>query len=447
MESRFISRRTFLGRLGSAAGAAVYGGHVSAVPDEPKRPPNFVFIFTDDQGYGDLGCYGATDLATPGCDRMAAEGLRFDCFYAAAPVCTPSRAALLTGRYPVRTGLTHVLRPHSGGGIDASEITLAEALKTQGYATACIGKWHLGHRPEHLPTRHGFDSFFGLPYSNDMSKWYLREPPIPLLRDEEVIEQPVNQATLTRRYTEESVRFIREHRDEPFFLYLAHTMPHVPLAVSPEFKGTSSRGLYGDVVQELDWSTGQILDTLKEEGLDDNTLVVYTSDNGPWLWMGRDGGGAGPLSQGKGSTFEGGMRVPCIVRWPGMIAPGRVEREFGTMLDWFPTFIKLAGGSLPGDRVIDGHDLRTVLDGTGSRANQEFYYFSGDTLQAYRSGPWKLKQPFSGLIYTTRIQHPRLLINLADDPGERHNLAHAHPDLVKEMALKMHAFSREVRQT
>ena len=283
------------------------------VADDSQRP-NFIIIFADDLGYGDLGCYGHPTIHTPNLDRMAGQGMRFTQFYSAASVCTPSRAALLTGRLPIRSGMCsdsrRVLFPDSAEGLPQEEVTLAEALKAQGYATACIGKWHLGHHPEYLPTRHGFDTYFGIPYSNDMR-------PCPLMRNEEVLEEPAEQATLTARYTEEAIGFIKAHRDEPFFLYFPHTFPHVPLFASDRFKGTSKRGLYGDVVEELDWSVGQVLKALEECDLGDRTLVVFTSDNGPWLTQSERGGSAGLLREGKGSTWEGGMREPAIAWWPG----------------------------------------------------------------------------------------------------------------------------------
>ncbi|MGB9625015.1 MAG: sulfatase family protein, partial [Phycisphaerae bacterium] len=265
-----------------------------------ERPPNLVILFADDLGYGDLCCYGHPSIRTPNLDRMASEGLRFTDFYSAAPVCTPSRAALLTGRLPIRSGMVgttrHVLFPDSKGGLPASEITIAEALKTKGYATACVGKWHLGHLPQYLPTRNGFDSYYGIPYSNDMK-------PSPILRNEEVIEEPAVQETLTPRYTDEAIKFIRREKDKPFFLYLAYNFPHVPLHVSDRFKDKSLRGLYGDVVEEIDWSVGEVLRTLRELGLAEKTLVVFSSDNGPWLIKNQHGGSAGLLRDGKGSTW------------------------------------------------------------------------------------------------------------------------------------------------
>ncbi|MCK6495479.1 sulfatase [bacterium] len=402
--------------------------------------PNFIIIFIDDMGYGDLGCYGNTTTRTPNIDRMAAEGLRFTSFYTSCPVCTPSRAGLLTGRYPIRSGLTRVLFPSSKDGIEDKEWTLAEGLKERGYSTACIGKWHLGHLPEFLPTRHGFDSYFGIPYSNDMDLVQRAEPPLPLMRNEAIIEQPANQDTLTRRYTEEAVGFIEAQKDQPFFLYLAHTMVHVPLHVSPEFKGHSASGLYGDVVEEIDWSVGQILAALERLHLDEKTLVVFTSDNGPWLIMKDHGGSAGPLRNGKGTTFEGGVREPGIFRWKGTIAPNRVTDEPAVNLDLFPTFLLLSGGTLPENPVLDGEDIRGILLGNGHRASQNFFFFHRENLQAYRSGDWKLKRASVEKTVNEPDLLPTMLFHISDDISEKNNLADKFPDRVKQMEQEMQAF-------
>ncbi|MBN2023631.1 MAG: sulfatase [Pirellulales bacterium] len=422
--------------------------------------PNVVIVFADDLGYGDLGCQGHPSIATPRLDRMAQEGQRWTEFYVAAPVCTPSRAGLLTGRLPVRSGMCslrdHVLYPDSLGGLPASEITLAEALRAAGYATACVGKWHLGHRPEFLPTRQGFDAYFGLPYSNDMpnrrapaaqpgGKDIIERIGVPLLRGEETIEQPVEQSTLTQRYTAEAVRFIEEHRDGPFFLYLAHTMPHVPLARSERFVDASRRGLYGDVVEEIDDSVGQVLDALARLGLDRRTLVVFTSDNGPWLVKGQNGGSAGLLRGGKGSTWEGGMREPAIFWWPGTIRPG-VVREMGSTLDLLPTLAALCGGDVPADRAIDGLDLSPALMGTGRSPRDTMFFYRGDQLCAVRHGPFKMyyhTQPN----YQNRkgVAHdPPLLFHLDHDPSERHNVAAKHPVVIAELKAIVEAHKRTV---
>jgi arylsulfatase A len=340
--------------LASAGLLALCGLMIPGPAPALADPPNIVIIFCDDLGYGDLSCYGHPTLHTPNLDRMAAEGVRFTQFYSAAEVCTPSRAALLTGRLPIRNGMCssqrRVLFGNSQGGLPAHEITLAEVLKQQGYATACIGKWHLGHLPEYLPTQNGFDYYFGVPYSNDMDR--VADAPagrkafddprieywnVPLMRNESIIERPAEQTTLTRRYTDETIQFIREHQTHPFFIYLAHTMPHVPLFRSGEFEGRSRRGLYGDVVEEIDAGVGKILDTLRSTGLDQNTMVFFTSDNGPWLIFQEQGGSAGLLKDGKGSTWEGGMREPALAWWPGRIPGGRLVHDLGCTMDLFVT--------------------------------------------------------------------------------------------------------------
>lgn len=422
-----------LGAMGMAAGVAPSSWGQS-------RKPNFVIIYADDLGYGDLSCYGSETIETPNLDQMAAEGLKFESFYVCAAVCTPSRAGLLTGRQPMRSGMTRVLFPFSEEGLSQSEITLAEALKKEGYATACIGKWHLGHLPPYLPTRHGFDYYYGVPYSNDMNVERRGDPPIPLMRNEEIIEQPAHQATLTKRYAQEAAQFIREHKDEPFFLYVPHTMPHIPLFVSDEFKGVSEGGLYGDVIEEIDWSVGQILDEIKAQGLDEDTLVIFSSDNGPWLVMDERGGSSGKLRHGKGTVFEGGVRVPCVMRWPGKIEAGRVTNEPAITFDLFPTLVALAGGEMPDDREYDGYDIRPLIFGTGERPDEEFYFFRGRDLRAHRSGKWKVKKPFDGNVYGEPLQHDWLLFNLEEDPYEQNNLAEEHPEILSRMQDKMERY-------
>jgi arylsulfatase A len=419
------------------------------------RPPNLVVILADDLGYGDLPAYGHPTMRTPRLDRMAAEGQRWTSFYVAAPVCTPSRAALLTGRLPVRSGMAsaerRVLYPDSSGGLPASEVTIAEVLKARAYATAAIGKWHLGHLPEHLPRRHGFDTYFGIPYSNDMDAdpkltaeakmQRVRRPrredfKVPLLRDATELERPVDQTTITRRYTEEAVRFIADNRDGPFFLYLAHTMPHVPLYTSPEFTGKSARGHYGDVIAEIDWSVGRVLDALREHGVDERTLVVFTSDNGPWLLYTDQGGSTGLLRGGKGDTFDGGMRVPAVFRWPGRVRPSVVQ-EMGSTLDLLPTFARLAGAQPPTDRVLDGVDLGPVLLQTGTSPRDAMYFYRDDQLSAVRSGPFKahfFTQPGYGPGSDRRTAHdPPLLYHLEQDPSEQFDVAEQHPGVVAEI--------------
>ncbi len=425
-----LNRRDFLGLLaGGAATLAMPDCLLGAPASAARKRPNFVVIFTDDQGYQDAGCFGSPLIKTPHLDKMAAEGMKLTDFYVAASVCTPSRAALLTGCYAQRVSLPNVLFPNSKIGINADEVTLAELLKTCGYATVCIGKWHLGHLPPFLPTRHGFDHYFGIPYSNDMR-------PTPLMRDEKVIEEPANQATLTERYTEEAIKFIIENKDRPFFLYLPHTMPHVPLHVSERFKGKSKRGLYGDVIECIDWSTGQILETIRRLGLDRNTLVIFTSDNGPWLSKGKNGGSALPLRGGKFTTYEGGMRVPCIVRWPGKIPAGSVCSEMAASMDLFPTFAKLSGARMLTDRIIDGKDIRPLLSGVkGAKTPHEaFFYYRGYNLEAVRSGKWKLILERSQRKKNQPARKiPETLYDLRADIGETKDVSAEYPQVVERL--------------
>lgn len=437
----------------------------SSLAASGAAPANVVILFADDLGYGDLGCQGSPIIRTPNLDRMAAEGLRFTDFYSASEVCTPSRAALLTGRYPIRSGMCEmpgarrVLFPNSEGGLPQSEVTLARALKARGYATAHVGKWHLGIHEGGRPLDHGFDSSFGLPYSNDMDGRQglprgssgSPNPPldgwnVPLLRNGKVVEQPANQTTLTRRYTEEAVKFISGKKDAPFFLYLAHTFPHVPMFASPEFKGKSRAGIYGDAVEELDWSVGQILDTLRQQGLAENTLVFFTSDNGPWLIMGNQGGSAGLLKDGKGSTWEGGMRVPGIAWMPGRIQPG-VTSQLACALDIFPTALGLAGAPLPEGVTLDGTNLAPLLFEGRLLPERPFFFYRGDQIFACRLGEWKahFKTQTGYGQPKAEVHETPLLFHLGLDPSEKRDLAPNHAPVLARIQAAVEAHRSVVK--
>ena len=447
-----MRRRDFLKTAvwgGIGAVVAGLGRRRALAAAEPTKPtagqqklPNIIVIFADDMGYGDLGCFGHPTIRTPNLDRMAAEGAKLTQFYSACPVCTPSRAALLTGRLPIRTGMCsdrrRVLFPNSGGGLPAKETTIAEFLKTKGYATACVGKWHLGHLPQFLPTRRGFDSYYGIPYSNDMR-------PCPLLDDEKTVELPAKQATLTKRYTARCLKFIRTSKDRPFFLYYAQTFPHIPLFASKDFKGKSPRGLYGDVVEELDWSVGEILKTLRELKLAERTLVMFTSDNGPWLIMRLNGGSAGLLRGGKGSTWEGGMREPTIAWWPGVIRPGTLCTQLASTLDVLPTCAALAGVKLPTDRTYDGANLMPALT-EGKSIRDVMYFYRGEQLYAVRKGPWKLHFTTQAGYRDKPHKHdPPLLFHLDNDPSEQFDLAKKNPAVVEEIKNLAAAHKKTVK--
>ncbi|MEO1010723.1 MAG: sulfatase [Bacteroidota bacterium] len=422
--------------------------------DSTKNPPNFIVIFADDLGYGDLGCYGHPTIRTPHLDQMAAEGQKWTNFYVAASVCTPSRAGLLTGRLPVRSGMashkSRVLFPNSVNGLPASEITLAEQLKKGGYATACIGKWHLGHKEQYLPTNNGFDYYFGIPYSNDMDfvgkKAYKKvmadkdsiKPSdfnVPLMRNTKIVERPAQQHTITKRYAEEAIDFIKKKKKYPFFIYLAHSLPHIPLFASEDFRGKSKRGLYGDVLEEIDHGVGQILKTLREEGLADNTIVVFTSDNGPWLSHFTHGGSAGLLYAGKGSTWEGGMREPGIFWGPGHVKPGVIS-DLGSTLDLFATFSQLAELEIPKDRPMDGFDLSGTLSNHISSPRESILYYRGTEVFAARLGDFKAHYTTQGAYgqFGPREDHAvPLLYNLSVDPSEAFNIAEEHPEIIREI--------------
>ena len=413
-------------------------------------PPNVVIIFIDDLGYGDIGPFGATKQKTPNLDKMAKEGMKLTSFYA-APVCSVSRAQLMTGCYGARISVPGVYGPGNKNGLNPAETTIAEHLKTQGYATQCVGKWHLGDQPEFLPTNQGFDHYFGIPYSNDMQRTAKETGAkvVPLLRDDKVAELLTDEAQsrIVERYTEEALGFIRTNKEKPFFLYFPHTAVHTPIWPGEAFRGKSQNGRFGDWVEEVDWSVGRVLDTLRELKLDENTLVLFTSDNGPWLIKGADGGSALPLRGGKGSTWEGGVRVPTVAWWPGKIAPGSVCDTVAGTIDMLPTCVALAGGKVPAEPVIDGRDISALLLGKTTESQREaHYYFAGYNLQAVRQGPWKLAistQPETmgkGPAEDAKI-NPRLY-NLETEIGEQTNLANRHPDIVAkltELADKMGA--------
>ncbi len=426
-----------------------------------SAPPNVVIIFCDDLGWGDLGSFGNPVIQTPHLDRMAAEGQKWTEFYVASPVCTPSRAALMTGRYPIRNGMTSakrvVLFPNSGGGLPQEEVTLAELLKQKDYATGCFGKWHLGHLPQFLPTSQGFDTYYGIPYSNDMDKvkgspnynQEGRKDPnyfpshehynVPLMRDTTIVERPADQRTITRRYTEQAIEFIQANRSNPFFVYLPHSLPHIPLFASEAFRGTSVRGLYGDVIQEIDWSVGQILQTLRDLELAENTLVMFSSDNGPWLSFHTHGGSAGPLRAGKGTTFEGGQRVPTLFWWPGHIPAGTVVTDMGSTMDLMATVASLTGTQAPQDRKLDSHDLSPALLGTGKSPRQTMAYWTRAELHAYREGPWKLhvkqREPVN-YGRAVELDAPELY-HVEHDISEKYNVANRHPEIVQRLLSSM----------
>lgn len=419
--------------------------------------PNIIILFADDQGYADIGCFGAEGFETPHLDKMAEEGRKFTSFYSASSICTPSRAALLTGCYPVRNGMTEVLFPWSEEGMNENEVTIAEVLKGKGYATACYGKWHLGHHKKFLPLQHGFDEYYGLPYSNDMRPDMNEDehPNLPLIEGNDIVEYNPSQSLLTKQYTDKAIDFIERNRDKPFFVYLPYAMPHIPLYVSHEYRNRSE-SLYGDVIMEMDGSVGRIIDKLKQLGIDKNTLVIYTSDNGPWLSYGTHGGSAKPLREGKFTTFEGGQRVPCIMWMPDRIQPGSVSDDIVSTLDLFPTIAVMAGADLP-DQTIDGMDAGALIfnDVADETVQKPFYFFANDELQAVRVGKWKLHRPH----YYHSVIKPGTdgrtgwgkakrtgwaLYDLEEDVGERINIADKHPEKVEELKMLMIGFESEI---
>lgn len=447
-------------------------GGIAAMPvdaickEAPKTNyPNIILIFCDDMGYGDLSCYGAFQYKTPNLDKLASQGMRFTNFLAAQPVCSASRAGILTGCYPNRVGISMALFPDSKIGLNPSEETIAEVLKKRNYKTAAIGKWHLGHLYEFLPLQQGFDEYFGIPYSNDMwpvdfdgtpvksesNNWRAKCPPLPLIEGNEKIGEfntLEDQSELTTIYTERAVKFISQNKKNPFFLYLAHSMPHVPLAVSDRFKGKSEQGMYGDVIMEIDWSVGEIMKALEKNRLDKNTLVIFTSDNGPWLNFGNHAGSNGGLREGKLSSFEGGLRVPCLMFWPGNIQEGTICNKLASTIDLLPTFAALTGTPLP-EKKIDGVNILPLLKGD-EKANPRktfLYYNLQNSLEAVRKGDWKLvfahlgrtmsghKPGADGFEGDANENFPNEegLYDLRRDPGERFDVKEYYPEVVAEL--------------
>ena len=463
--SKHYNRRDFIKIAGAGASVLTLGSLLNCVKPGNDRLPNIVIIFTDDQGYADLGSYGAKGFRTPNIDRMAAEGIRFTDFYVASGVCSPSRAAMLTGCYASRVGIPEVLAPpgppwtkgRTNIGLSDQETTIADMLKPLGYATACFGKWHLGHLPPFLPTRHGFDEYLGLPYSNDMIPDDY--PPLPLMEGEKVLEYNPDQSKLTTLYTERSIQFIEKNKDRPFFLYVPHNMPHVPIHVSGKFKGKSKQGLYGDVIMEIDWSVGEILKAINKNNLDKNTLVIFASDNGPWLEYGNHAGSAHPLREGKFTTFEGGQRVPCIMRWPGKIPAASVCPEMISSIDFLPTIAAITGAPLP-KLPIDGKNIKTLIEKypDAKSPHDVFYFYQGNELQGVRSGKWKMYFPHT---YQTPVvigndgqqgkmgtkEMPLSLFDLDKDIGETTNLASQHPDIIARLSNIAKDFDAELKKT
>lgn len=439
---------------------------VQAIKDNKEnnspRKPNIVILLTDDQGYGDMKCYGNERVQTPHLDQMAKEGTRFTNFYAGAGASTPSRAALLTGRYAERVGLPGVIDDTSENGLSSTEQTLADYLKQNNYATGLIGKWHLGCRPEHLPLQHGFTEFFGIPYSNDMWPFHPQSdhayPALPLYDNEKIVEYNPTVNHMTTRLTERAVQFIQHHKDEPFFLYLPYTQPHVPLGVSDRFKGKSGEGLYADVLMEIDWSVGEIMKALQVNGLDENTLVLFSSDNGPWLSYGNHGGSAGGLREGKGTTFEGGQRVPFIARMPKRIPAGHVSDQFLSALDLTPTLVELTGSQMPKMNPFDGENVWKTLTGE-PQTHQPFFFLYDGQVEAVRDGKWKCVAPhdYRTVVTPGKDGHPGVQLNkggktelalfdMEKDPQETNNLAGQYPEITAQMETMIKEFQKQTNE-
>lgn len=449
MKNYNIKNNVLLGGALSIISLAGVQNSFASVTEKKVTSPNFIIIFADDLGYGDLSCYGHPTIRTPNLDRMASEGMRFTQFYVSTNVCSPSRASLLTGRLPIRNGVyPTVFRTNSASGLPLSELTIAELLKKKDYRTAIVGKWHLGSQPEFLPTKQGFDYYFGIPYSNDMglagsfandttiAKYKVKNPKLPLYRNDDVIEYEPDQTQLTKRYTDEVLKFIKQNKENPFFVYYPNNFPHAPVYASNDFLGKSKRGIYGDAVEELDWSVGKILDELKELNLDENTFVIFTSDNGPWLLMQQYGGSAGLLFEGKGSTYEGGMRVPMIARWPGKIPKNVVNEALASSLDVLPTILSMAGIEMPKDRDFDGMDISNLFYGKAKKIRDVIYYYHNDgKLRAVRKGPWKAEfvtQP-SYSSEQAVVHNTPLLFNIENDPSEKYDVSKKYPEIVAEI--------------
>lgn len=434
----------------------------------PNNRPNFIVIFTDDQGYNDLGCFGSEKIKTPNIDRLAAEGRKYTSFYVACSVCSPSRAALLTGCYPKRVGMhRHVLFPKSDYGLNPDEYTIGDHLQSLGYATACVGKWHLGHHPETLPRQNGFDSYFGIPYSNDMNHpdnkkirgkssdelWADQSTcqtiwNTPLVRNEKIVELPVDQRTITRRYTDEAIKFITDNKEKPFFLYLPHSMPHIPLYVPDDVYDADPKNAYTCVIEHIDAEVGRITKTVRDLGLSENTYIIYTTDNGPWLQFKNHGGSAKPLRSGKGTTFEGGQRVPCVMWAPGRIPAGTETSAFTSTMDLLPTIAAITESELPVDRKIDGYDISSTMKSDQSSRDELMFYSSRGTLEGIRKGDWKYLEVKPRQRKNQNNQKPpqpkTYLFNLAKDIGESNNLAEQNPDRVAAMIELMKQRDQEI---
>jgi arylsulfatase A len=431
------------------------------------RDPNFIIIFTDDQGYADLSCFGSKTIKTPHLDQLASEGMKMTDFHVPSPVCSPSRAGLLTGCYPKRVGMhRHVIFPANKHGLHADELTIADHLKSNGYATACVGKWHLGHVPETLPTSNGFDSYFGIPYSNDMShpdnkgkprgmtqdaSWKDQDKysPLwntPLMRDKKIIELPVNQRTITRRYTDEAIKFVEKNKDNPFFLYLPHSMPHIPLYVPEDVLDKDPKNAYKCVIEHIDAECGRLIQRVRDLGLSENTYIIFTTDNGPWLQFKNHGGSAGPLRAGKGTTFEGGQRVPCIIWGPGRIPKGKTSSKLASTIDLLPTIATLSGHPLKPVKKIDGIDITKTLTADAASPRKEFLHYSSQgQIEGLRQGDWKLlvQKPNR----RSKNKKPQLMLfNLSKDLGEKENIADKHPEKLASLLARMKKLDSEITE-